>query len=46
LENLSASVPNLRDKVLIEGGGHWIQQERPAQVNAALLKFLATDYPV
>jgi pimeloyl-ACP methyl ester carboxylesterase len=46
LDNLAASVRNLRDKVLIEGGGHWIQQERPAQVNAALLKFLATDYPV
>jgi pimeloyl-ACP methyl ester carboxylesterase len=39
-------VPNLRDKVLIEGGGHWIQQERPTDVNAALLRFLANDYPV
>ena len=46
LEHLAASVPNLRDKVLIEGGGHWIQQERPTEVNAALLRFLATDYPV
>lgn len=45
LENLGATVPNLRDKVLIEGGGHWIQQERPIEVNAALLKFLAADYP-
>jgi pimeloyl-ACP methyl ester carboxylesterase len=46
LENLGASVANLRDKVLIEGGGHWIQQERPTEVNAALLRFCATDYPV
>lgn len=45
LENLAASVPNLREIVLIEGGGHWIQQERPAEVNAALLAFLAADYP-
>ena len=46
LDSLATSVPNLRDKVLIEGAGHWIQQERPTEVNAALLKFLATDYPV
>ena len=45
LDNLAQSVPNLRDKVLIEGAGHWIQQERPAEVNAALLRFLAADYP-
>ncbi len=45
LEQLGDSVPNLRAKVLIEGGGHWIQQERPAEVGAALLRFLAVDYP-
>lgn len=32
---------DLRAKVLIEGAGHWIQQERPAEVNAALLEFFA-----
>lgn len=31
---------DLREKVIIEGGGHWIQQERPAEVNAALTRFL------
>jgi len=31
---------DLRGKVLIDGAGHWIQQERPAEVNAALLAFL------
>ena len=46
LETLEVSVPNLRGKVLIPGAGHWIQQERPAEVNAALLRFLAVDYPV
>jgi pimeloyl-ACP methyl ester carboxylesterase len=33
-------VPNLRRTVLIEGSGHWTQQEKPAEVNAALLDFL------
>jgi pimeloyl-ACP methyl ester carboxylesterase len=28
-------------EVLIDGAGHWLQQERPAEVNAALLEFLA-----
>lgn len=28
-------------EVLIEGAGHWLQQERPDEVNAALLDFLA-----
>lgn len=46
LDTLADSVPRLRDKLLIEGAGHWIQQERPAAVNAALLRFLAADYPV
>jgi pimeloyl-ACP methyl ester carboxylesterase len=45
LETLAENVPNLRETVLIPGAGHWIQQERPAEVNAALLRFLATDYP-
>ena len=34
-------VPNLRKTVLIKGSGHWTQQEKPAEVNAALLEFLA-----
>ena len=45
LESLQQGVPNLRDRVLIPGAGHWIQQERPAEVTAALLKFLGQDYP-
>ena len=31
---------NLRRKLLIEDAGHWIQQERPDEVNAALIEFL------
>jgi pimeloyl-ACP methyl ester carboxylesterase len=28
-------------EVMIEGGGHWLQQERPAEVNETLLDFLS-----
>jgi pimeloyl-ACP methyl ester carboxylesterase len=31
---------DLRGKLVLEGGGHWIQQERPAEVNQAVLTFL------
>lgn len=34
-------LPNLKRKLLIEGAGHWIQQERPDEVNAALISFLS-----
>ncbi|WP_119422482.1 alpha/beta fold hydrolase [Desertibaculum subflavum] len=40
LEKLEQSLPGLRGKLLIEGAGHWIQQERPAEVNEALIGFL------
>jgi pimeloyl-ACP methyl ester carboxylesterase len=30
-----------RGVVLVEGAGHWVQQERPDEVNAALLDFIA-----
>ena len=35
-------VSDLRLVRLLDGAGHWIQQERPAEVNTALLEFLAT----
>lgn len=28
-------------EVLLDGAGHWLQQERPAEVNAVLAEFLA-----
>jgi pimeloyl-ACP methyl ester carboxylesterase len=31
--------PNLKQKLIIEGAGHWIQQERADEVNAALIAF-------
>ena len=29
-----------RGTVLVDGAGHWVQQEAPDEVNAALLEFL------
>ena len=40
LETMDLLLPNLRSKVIIEGAGHWIQQEKPAEVNKALLDFI------
>lgn len=34
-------VDDHRGTTLIDGAGHWIQQERPTEVNAALLEFLS-----
>ena len=42
LEPMRAKVPNLTEAPLIPGCGHWTQQERPAEVNEALLKFLGS----
>ena len=33
-------VTDHRGNVLVEGAGHWVQQEKPEEVNAALLDFL------
>jgi pimeloyl-ACP methyl ester carboxylesterase len=40
VKQMDQLVPNLRGKVLVEGAGHWVQQERPGPVNEALLGFL------
>jgi pimeloyl-ACP methyl ester carboxylesterase len=37
---LETNVPNLTKKHLIPGAGHWVQQERPAEVNRLLIEFL------
>jgi pimeloyl-ACP methyl ester carboxylesterase len=39
---LATHVPQLRQTLVVEGCGHWIQQERAADVNRALLEFLST----
>jgi pimeloyl-ACP methyl ester carboxylesterase len=40
LAALPQSVPQLRGTIFLSGCGHWTQQERPAEVNAAILDFL------
>jgi len=40
-DNLEEAMPNLRKKVLLPGARHWIQQERPTEVNKLLIEFLA-----
>ncbi len=37
---MAQTVPGLRKTVMIDGAGHWIQRERPAEVNAAMIEFL------
>jgi pimeloyl-ACP methyl ester carboxylesterase len=41
-EAMDGWVTDLREIVIIDGAGHWVQQERPEEVNAALLRFLKT----
>lgn len=38
------TLPHLHRSIILEGCGHWTQQERPAEVNAALLDFLGAVY--
>jgi pimeloyl-ACP methyl ester carboxylesterase len=40
-EAMHGWVSDLRAEVLVPGAGHWVQQEAPEVVNAALLEFLA-----
>ena len=40
VELMRKECTDLRYVRVIEGAGHWLQQERPAEVNAALLEFL------
>ena len=39
-ENIAPQYENLLDVVLLKGSGHWVQQEKPAEVNEFLLNFL------
>jgi pimeloyl-ACP methyl ester carboxylesterase len=40
LDAMKAALPYLRKTIVLPGCGHWLQQERPAEVNAALIEFL------
>jgi len=40
LSNLKHFVPALRNMLMLPGCGHWTQQERPSEVNAAIIDFI------
>ena len=40
IERMEEKVPDLRGQVLLENCGHWMQQEAPEELNAALVGFL------
>jgi pimeloyl-ACP methyl ester carboxylesterase len=40
IANLGQFVPQLRENILLPDCGHWTQQERPEEINAALIRFL------
>jgi pimeloyl-ACP methyl ester carboxylesterase len=40
VSELNRVLPNLKGKLIIDGAGHWVQQERADEVNAALIAFL------
>jgi len=40
--NMSQWVPQLRETIMLPGCGHWTQQERPGEVNTAMIAFLAS----
>jgi pimeloyl-ACP methyl ester carboxylesterase len=40
IPNLAKFVPQLRRTIMLPGCGHWTQQERAGEVNAAMIEFL------
>lgn len=42
LERHSATMPDLRGSHILAGCGHWVQQERPREVNELLLEWLGS----
>jgi pimeloyl-ACP methyl ester carboxylesterase len=42
VDAMAEALPDFRGATVVEGAGHWVQQERPAETNAALLSFLGS----
>jgi pimeloyl-ACP methyl ester carboxylesterase len=40
IPNTAKFVPELRRTIILQGCGHWIQQERAAEVNDAIIDFV------
>jgi pimeloyl-ACP methyl ester carboxylesterase len=45
VDDLERVLPNLKGKLILDGAGHWVQQERADEVNAALIAFLKSNAP-
>lgn len=45
VDSMQVSLPNYRGATIIPGAGHWTQQEKPAEFNAALLDALVAVTP-
>lgn len=45
MDGMATAVPKMERQLLIEGAGHYIQQERPKEVNEALIQFLQSVKP-
>jgi pimeloyl-ACP methyl ester carboxylesterase len=43
VNDMERVLSNLKQKLIIEGAGHWIQQERAEEVNTALIGFLKAN---
>jgi pimeloyl-ACP methyl ester carboxylesterase len=41
-DKITQVLTDLRGHIVLDGAGHWVQQERPAEVNDALVGFLAS----
>ena len=41
-EEMAAALPDYRGTTVVEGAAHWVQQEKPAETNAALIAFLSS----
>jgi pimeloyl-ACP methyl ester carboxylesterase len=41
-EEMAAAMPDFRGATTVDGAGHWVQQEKPAETNAAMLAFLSS----
>lgn len=41
LDTMATLAPGLRASTVLEGAGHFVQMEKPAEVNAAMLEFLS-----
>ena len=46
IPSLKDTVPELRRTIMLPGCGHWTQQERPSEVNSAIVEFLKALAPL